>query len=224
MRARSIAAWILVGCHAPEASLNDEVALSDTSPPTAEAETEGEGPPLECADLARPSSDPIELRVRNARERAVYLNVGCGPILWLGRASWLVVKDPDRCELPACSAALEGDCSGGCGQCIPSLVRLDPGDVYSEAWSGTVFEREEVPAPCDLCTDRCWQEYVAPEDDYTVGVEVLVDCPASATRCECPDGTASPCFIESEDDAIVGVYHSTAFRMPTLGPVEIVIP
>lgn len=203
--------WIAVGVLAS--------ALVGCSGKTSESEEEA------CKSLEPPAAEQMtELRLTNRRAEPIFIGGGCGPALLLEQVGAMTAFAADTCDAPTCASVLKGDCSQACAACAPGVLRIEPGESYTQQWVGTVFAQTDVSATCSAgCTDACWQETQAPDGDYRLNVSVFLECPETVDDCTCPEGASPPCFIEAYDGTVNAESRSADFAMPNPGPVEIFV-
>lgn len=104
---------------------------------------------------------------------------------------------------------------------MPTIIKLDPGGVWSHVWTGAMHYPAEPPDHCCL-EGECYECYVrrpAPNgDEYmaTVNVFAEVDCFGDPTECDCVANDEGWCELEGYAEAFPeeGESASVTFEYP----------
>jgi hypothetical protein len=221
--------------YAEQAPERDEAPASDGTADTRGSEgsgSESSGPApgdtadVSCADVGD-ALDPdreILFRFVNASDHDVWLEaLSCRSTFDVENATGTSLASSMAGACPLCVDLLEGACEAWCeDHCDGYLVRVEPGAVHEEAWSGTL--RDTVTVACGGCEGACDMRVPAPPGDHLARVTLHETCDAIDDACTCEATAGGSCEVWGATTSSPPMQIEAAFSLPETTTVELSFP
>jgi hypothetical protein len=216
---------------ATEAGKAPSPRVTDTSGSTGTG-PEGSGPlsgdhaDVSCADIvdAPEPEEHIVFRFYNASGHDVWLeSLSCLYTFEVDdpRGASIAQSMAGACTL--CADLLEGRCETWCEEtCDGYFVRVQPGGVYEETWSGML--RDTVTLACEGCEGACDMRSLAPPGDHIARVTLYETCDGLADACTCQASASGSCEVWGATSTSRAIQVEAAFSVPETTLVQLSLP
>lgn len=178
-----------------------------------------------CAAFDNEKGTPVTVRLRNESGETIYLAAECEEL-----TSLVVPVEPNGLAYyePVCTCStvqLQGELACIAAGCVPSALRLLPGETREVVWSGTAMKKDELPAGCVEGQESgaaCERRVKAPAQAHRVGVKAFSSCAGNAGEPGCTCAANGIC--EGGAIGVEGYYESPTFNYPAQTVVDVIFP